>query len=113
MPPKPSYISIDYKSTKDVEIAVFMTENMKWFNPELAYSSQPKKYSLDGKGAFTNNGQGNRWVFNVLKPTTYILNAGMNDRKTIKLDIFKENLNNFIEDLNYTVPKCKVIYRTK
>ena len=37
----------------------------------------------------------------------------MNDRKTIKLDIFKENLNNFIEDLNYTVPKCKVIYRTK
>ena len=39
MPPKPSYISIDYKSTKDVEIAVFMTENMKWFNPELAYSS--------------------------------------------------------------------------
>lgn len=222
LPPKLGYVSIDYKSTKDYQVSVFMTENMKWLPPEMDYSSYPKKFSLDGKGVFTNKGKADRCAFNIsnlhsykkvglyylkqpeggsfllyasnigvssekkkvftkskkfeigyteietevsdrfnidsifgkvvvfglnfkndslktnvvntfakggvklndivsldkkfrrawfktLKPTTYILNAGMNDRKTIEPTIFKENLEGFINDLNYSVPKCKII----
>tara|TARA_R110002096_G_scaffold436018_1_gene665126 strand:- start:5671 stop:6069 length:399 start_codon:yes stop_codon:yes gene_type:complete len=68
---KLGYIPLDYKSTKDVDISVFMTENMKWFTPKLTYSSYPRKYSLDGKGAFTNNGKGDRCVFNISKHNSY------------------------------------------
>ena len=219
---KLGYIPINYKSAEDVEISVFMTENMTWVKPELDYSAYPKKFSLDGKGAFTNNGKGDRCIFNIskshsykkvgvyylqqpeggsfilftsnkglssnklkvstksknfkigyaeietevadrfnidsifgkvalfgisfknstikndvvntfakggtklneilkldrnfrrqwfkiLKPTTYILNAGMNDRKHIKPVIFEQNLKEFIDDLNYGAPKCKII----
>ncbi len=68
---KLGYVPIDYKSTKDVDISVFMTENMQWLTPELNYSSYPKKYSLDGKGAFTNNGKGDRCVFNLSRLNNY------------------------------------------
>jgi len=220
---KLGYIPINYKSMKDLEISVFMTENMKWFAPDLEYTSYPKKFSLDGNGAFSNHAKGDdRCVFNIsklhsykklglyylkqpdggnfilsasnkgiyskklkvntqssdfeigyaeveteisdrfnidsvlgkvvvfglnfknaklktkvvntfarggqrlneiasldnsfrrkwfkiLKPTTYILNAGMNDRRSIKPAIFELNLNDFIHDLNYGSPKCKII----
>lgn len=48
-----------------------MTENMTWIKPELDYSAYPKKFSLDGKGAFTNNGKGDRCVFNISRYHSY------------------------------------------
>ncbi len=50
-----------------------------------------------------------RQWFKLLKPTAYILNAGMNDRRQIKPEIFKQNLKEFIEDVHSGAPKCKVI----
>mgnify|MGYP003624527061 FL=1 len=50
-----------------------------------------------------------RQWFKILKPTTYILNAGMNDKNNIKPAIFKEDLNSFIDDLKHGAPKCKII----
>ncbi|MDO6489760.1 MAG: SGNH/GDSL hydrolase family protein [Cellulophaga sp.] len=47
--------------------------------------------------------------FRILKPTLYILNAGMNDRKTVKPRVFERNLKDYIADIGYGAPNCKII----
>lgn len=216
------YVPINYKSTKDLTISVFMSNNMEWFPSDMKHDSYPKKFSFDGKGAFSDEADNDKCVFNIsqvnninriglfylkqpnggrfnlsvshkgntsekasfdsnsatktlgyaeinsensdrflidgifgkvvffeinfknqgsgkvtintfakggtklddimnlddnfrkewlefFKPTTYILNAGMNDRKTIEPELFKKHLIDFISDLKSTVPDCKLI----
>lgn len=217
------YIPIDYNSTKEVGISVYMTGNMKWFPSSLNHDAYPKKFSFDGKGVYSDIASNDKCGFNiskiknydevglyflkqpnggtfsfslslegikrdsltvntsakyeeigyvkmdnkksdriyienvsgkivlfglyfkpqdkpgrtivdtfakggtklndlskldknfrkewlkVLKPTTFVLNTGMNDRKTIKPAIFKKDLDNFISDIKHGAPKCKII----
>lgn len=65
------YIPIDFKSTENVGISVFMTENMKWFSPSIKYNVYPKKFSLDGKGIYSDKANNDKCGFNIQRIKDY------------------------------------------